>query len=324
MFYDVFSNELQPLLAPDQRLDPRPLAFKGFLLNLVLILKFCIHGFVQMRTFIFIKLNAGKAAFIIEGDGRAVFHGTADIVNVNIVAKNTRRIHIVSLDRRSGKPDKGGSGQRVAKIFGKPIRNFTGIFLYLGFQTILAPVRFIGNDDHIAPRCQHGVFVALFRGKLLNRSENDAPGIAVEEPLEIFATLRLYRRLPNQIMAHGERGKELIIKIIAVGKNHNRGILHGGMQDEPPGIKSHEQTLSRSLRMPDDPCALIALRQRRLYRTIHGMANGMELMIPRQNFDESVFLHKNRTIADKLQKTPPFKNTFRQHGEFGHPLGSYG
>ena len=186
------------------------------------------------------------------------------------------------------------------------------------------PVRFIGNDDHIAPRCQHGVFVALFRGKLLNRSENDAPGIAVEEPLEIFATLRLYRRLPNQIMAHGERGKELIIKIIAVGKNHNRGILHGGMQDEPPGIKSHEQTLSRSLRMPDDPCALIALRQRRLYRTIHGMANGMELMIPRQNFDESVFLHKNRTIADKLQKTPPFKNTFRQHGEFGHPLGSYG
>ena len=308
MFYDIFSNELQPLLAPDQRLDPRPLAFKGFLLNLVLILKFRIHGFVQMRTFIFIKLNAGKAAFIIEGDGRAVFHGTADIVDVDVIAKNTRRIHIVSLDRRSG----------------KPIRNFTGIFLYLSLQTILAPVRFIGNDDHIAPRCQHGVFVALFRGKLLDRSENDAPGIAVEEPLKIFATLRLYRRLPDQISAHGERGKELIIKIVAVGKNHKRGILHSGMQDEPPGIKSHEQTLSRSLRMPDDPGALIALRQRRLYRTIHGMANGMELMIPRQNFDEPVFLQKNRTIPDKIQKTPPFKNAFRQHGKFGRSLGSYG
>ena len=277
-----------------------------------------------MRTLVFVKFNAGKATFIIERDGRAVFHGPADIVDVDVVAKNTGRIHIVSLDRRSGKPDKGGSGQRIAKIFGKPIRNFAGVFLNLGFQTILAPVCFIGNDNHIAPRCQHGVLVTLFRGKLLDRSENDAPGIAAKEPLEVFATLRLYRRLPEQITAHGERGKKLIIKIIAVGKNHKCRILHSGMQDEPPGIKSHEQTLSRSLRMPDDPCALIALRQRRLYRTIHGMTNGMELMIPRQNFDESVFLQKNRTIPDKLQKTPPFKNTFRQHGKFGRSLGSYG
>ena len=242
MFYDVFSNELQPLLAPDQRLDSRPLAFKGFLLNRPH--PQILHPRLRPDADVhFIKLNAGKAAFIIEGDGRAVFHGTADIVDVDVIAKNTRRIHIVSLDRRSGKPDKGGSGQRIAKIFGKPKEISPVSFFTLAFKPYWLRCASSAMTTTLRRDVSLGYWSPFSGENFWIVVKMTPPGIAVEEPLKIFATLRLYRRLPDPDLGTWRTWKELIIKIVAVGKNHKRGILHSGMQDEPPGIKSHEQTL---------------------------------------------------------------------------------
>jgi hypothetical protein len=45
-------------------------------------------------------------------------------------------------------------------------------------EVVLATVRLVGNDDHVAPLGGHGVPVAPFLGKeFLDRGEHDAPRI---------------------------------------------------------------------------------------------------------------------------------------------------
>ena len=54
----------------------------------------------------------------------------------------------------------------------------------------------------------------------------------------------LYGSLSNQIAAHRERGKQLIVQIVPVGQYHQRGIGHRRVLDQLSSVKRHQQALS--------------------------------------------------------------------------------
>ena len=59
-------------------------------------------------------------------------------------------------------------------------------------------------------------------------------------------------------MQRREGAEELIVQVVAVGDDHDGGVLHGGMQDDAPGIKGHGQAFAGALGMPDHADAMVA------------------------------------------------------------------
>ena len=90
------------------------------------------------------------------------------------------------------------------------------------------------------------------RHELLNGRKEDAARNAPFEFFDqVFAAGGLFGRLAQDFGTARERAKELIVEVVAVGDDHDGGIFHGGMQDQPPRVKSHGETLARALRVPD-------------------------------------------------------------------------
>ena len=50
----------------------------------------------------------------------------------------------------------------------------------------------------------------------------------------------------------------MIVQIVAVGDDHDGGVFHGGMQNDPPGVKGHRQAFARTLGVPDHADAMVA------------------------------------------------------------------
>ena len=87
---------------------------------------------------------------------------------------------------------------------------------------------------------------------------NTTPPTATLSSLRRWARLGLHRRLAQKFRAARERAEELVVEIIAVGDDNDRGILHRRVQDHAPGVKSHGQALARSLRVPHHAHASVA------------------------------------------------------------------
>ena len=68
----------------------------------------------------------------------------------------------------------------------------------------------------------------------------------------------MFGRLTQDFGTAREGAKELIVEIVAVGDDDDGGVFHGGMQDQPPCVKRHAETLARALRVPDDADAVVA------------------------------------------------------------------
>src|SRR5690606_6682734 len=76
----------------------------------------------------------------------------------------------------------------------------------------------------------------------------------------------LYRRLAQQLLAARKSAEELVVEIVSIGQDHERGILHLRFENHAPGVEGHREALARSLRMPDDPHSPIAGSTARLFR----------------------------------------------------------
>ena len=126
-------------------------------------------------------------------------------------------------------------------------------------EVVLAAVGLVGDDHDVAPVRQHGVGVALLLGvELLDRGEDDAPGIHRELAAQIGPVLRLHRRLAQQVLAAGEGAEELVVQIVAVGQHHDGRVLHRRLADDGAGVEGHSQALAGALGVPDDADAAIA------------------------------------------------------------------
>ena len=55
-----------------------------------------------------------------------------------------------------------------------------------------------------------------------------------------------------------EGAEELVVQVVAVGEDHDGGVLHGRVQDDAPGVEGHGQALARALGVPDHAHAPVA------------------------------------------------------------------
>ncbi|MNN62010.1 hypothetical protein D3C81_1772780 [compost metagenome] len=83
-------------------------------------------------------------------------------------------------------------------------------------------MRFVRHHDDVRPLANRTVHL----GELVDRCKHHAAARAVEELTQVFATFGLYGVLPQQCPAHCKSVEELVVQIVAVGDDHNRGVSH--------------------------------------------------------------------------------------------------
>ena len=72
---------------------------------------------------------------------------------------------------------------------------------------------------------EYRVPVALFlRKELLDCGENYSPGGHLQLRPQVGATLRLDGRPPQQVTAARKGPEELVVEVVAVGENDDRGV----------------------------------------------------------------------------------------------------
>ena len=98
--------------------------------------------------------------------------------------------------------------------------------------------------------------------ELVHGGEDNAPRRHAQQFAQIGAVFGLPRLLAQELAAAGEGAEELVVEVVAVGEDDERGVLHGGVQDDAPGVEGHGQALAAALRVPDDANALVACAAR--------------------------------------------------------------
>ena len=254
VFHDVFSDLQHALLCSDDRFQLGPLCLE-FLRALDL---FALGGLLEVgvdhRFFALVKCQLGKAALVVDGHSRLVFHGAPDVVDANVVAEDGPRVGVLELDGGAGKADERGIWEGVAHVAGVPVD-----------EVVLASVGLVGDDDDVAPLGEGRVRVAfLFGEELLNGREDDSRDVHGELIAEVGPALCLRGRLAEEVLAAGECAEELVVEVVAVGEHHYGRVFHCLLSNDRPGVEGHCQALAGPLRVPDHSYASIASRPTRL------------------------------------------------------------
>ena len=172
------------------------------------------------------------AAFIKHRAGSAIFDSLGHIVNVDIITENLAGVAVLLRNRSTGKTDKCGIGETVADDPGCTDMNFT-VLVDL-FKTILSPVSFVRHYNNVAPLRKCGIGFL----KLLHGGENNAVCFPIGKQLfQVLPAGSLLRNLPEELLTLGKLSVELIVKVVAVGQNHNGGTVEFLL--EQVSIKDH-------------------------------------------------------------------------------------
>ena len=205
-------------------------------------------------------------------------------------------------------------------------------------EVILAAVGLVGDYYDVAATREHRVPVALLLWEeFLNRSEHHAATSYAKMFPQVRPTLGLDRLLSQQVAAAGERAKELVVEVVAVGKDNDRRVCHLWVEDHPARVEDHGEALARSLRVPDYSSASVSRgaswappcfvptgfllefngrsHSRCPQRFFHGQVHRVELMIPRhllcQNSAAQVLEHDE--VSYKIEETTFVEYPFQDH-----------
>ena len=119
-------------------------------------------------------------------------------------------------------------------------------------EIVLAAMGLVRDHHDVAALGEGRVGVPLLFGEeLLDRGEYDSSGLDGQPPPQVGSALSLHGWLAQEVMAAGEGSEELVVQIVAIGQDDDRGVRHGRLADDGPGIKGHGQALSRALGVPD-------------------------------------------------------------------------
>ena len=165
----------------------------------------------------FAQLDFCQAAFVVNLHRGAVFHGLGDVVHIDIIAEHRRRIDVFGFNRRAGKTQVGGVGQRIAQIFGEAIDRSSCRSLarsrpsrrWFCAETVLGAVGFVGNDHDVLALGQRFVDVALFGLELLDGGKDHAPGSNFEQGFEMLAAFGLDRVLAQELPGSRRRCRKV-------------------------------------------------------------------------------------------------------------------
>src|SRR5439155_10740811 len=126
-----------------------------------------------------------------------------NVVNVNVVAEHGLRVLVAASNRRAGEADERRLGQRIAHVPGEAVN-----------EIVLAAMRFVGDDDDIAPVGKQRMLAAFFVGKeFLTGGEHHAAAGDVEQLAQMLPALRLDWYLAQQLLAKRERVEKLVVQI---------------------------------------------------------------------------------------------------------------
>ena len=214
-------------------------------------------------------------------------------------------------------------------------------------HAILGAVGFVGDDDDVLAcreRRQIGVFL---RQKLLDRGEDHAAAGDGEQFAELVPTVGLHGGLAEDFVAALKLPKELIVEIVAVGEDDERRVLHHRVPHDACGVEEHREALPRTLGVPDDAGAAVAL-----FATVHapgpvgallfpdstgershaaradgfldGGVDGVELVVAGDDFVQpialGVFLEDDK-VLEQVEQPALFEDAAHEHFEFVGRLG---
>ncbi|MNV22853.1 hypothetical protein D3C71_1138460 [compost metagenome] len=175
--HQVLCHQGQSLLAADQPFNGGSTPLVLFLFIRAFVLQQGLDLGIQLGLFVFIQFNTCQPRFVIDRYCRPIFDCTANVVDVDVMAKQRRSVHVSGFDGRTGEADERSIGQRIAHVFRKAIGDFASLPIHLGLQPVLAAVRFVGDDHHIAA---FGQRFAHFT-ELLQSGEDHATGGTCEQ-----------------------------------------------------------------------------------------------------------------------------------------------
>ena len=140
MVNDVLGYLPDSVGSADDGLQLRPLGLEP-----LLALDFLsLGGFLEIRVNCWplgvIKFQPGQAAFVVDGHGGPVLHGTPDVVDADVIPENGPGVGVLQFNGRAGKPNEGSVGQGVPHVPGEAVD-----------KVVLAAVGLVGNDHNVAP-----------------------------------------------------------------------------------------------------------------------------------------------------------------------------
>ena len=211
-------------------------------------------------------------------------------------------------------------------MLGEPVRDLAGLAFHPGPETVLAPMRLVGDHDDVPAVGQGRVFgLPAFGSELLDGREHHAPGGAGQDPLQVLSAIGLLRGLTKEVLARGESAEELIVEVVAVGDDDDGGVLHRRVGDDLSRVEGHDEALAGALGMPDHADAPVALGARSGDRTLDRVAHGMELVIPGHDLDQTrARVLEHGEVADQGQEPGLLEHPLDDRSELGHPLRSDG
>ena len=187
---------------------------------------------VDLFQDLFVKVQMNHAAFVKDRACCAIFHSLSHIVNVDIVTENLAGVAVFLRNRSTCKTNKCCIWETVPNDPGGSDVDFTVLIDF--FKAVLSPVSFIGHNHDIAPlrKGRTGFF------KLLHSGKNNSVCFPIGEKFfQILPAGSLLRDLAEKLLALGKLPIELIVKIVAVGQNHDGGTVEFLL--EQVSIKDH-------------------------------------------------------------------------------------
>ncbi|OPZ80548.1 MAG: hypothetical protein BWY76_03326 [bacterium ADurb.Bin429] len=280
MAHQVFGDKVDALLRAHHRFQAGPFRAQALAGAHLFAFGHFLEPRVDMRTFGVIQSQLRQPRLVVDGHNRAILYRPLDVVNINLIAEHGARAAVALFHRGAGKADEGRPWQCIAQVLGEAIRHGCRRGIHMPTEPVLTAVRFVGNDHDVAPvgELREGI-AFLFRHELLNGGEDDAAGGDIQQVAQVRAALRLYRCLPQQRLTAAEGAKELVVQVVAVGDDHQRGVFHRRVADDFPGEERHRQAFAAPLGVPHHADAPVAMRGGGVQRAGDGFFRRVVLVV---------------------------------------------
>ena len=116
MLNEIGCNQGNPLGITDQCLKGGPLTFELLLFALFFPFGDFVKFVIDLRKGRLIERKLGDSAFVINGNRCIIGHRALNVINRNIITKNSPSIGIILFNGRSGEANKGGIRKRISEM----------------------------------------------------------------------------------------------------------------------------------------------------------------------------------------------------------------
>ncbi|MNV20524.1 hypothetical protein D3C71_1114270 [compost metagenome] len=185
-------------------------------------------------------------------------------------------------------------------------------FLHLQprLKPVLRAVRLVGNHHDVVAVRQHGVAVFVLPGhELLDGGKhNAARGPVRQQRAQLLPGAGLHGLLAQQVLRQAKHTQQLAVQIIAVGDDHDGGVLQHGLLHHAGGKAGHGDALAAALRVPHhaalalDGRVCAAARRGRSHHLGNGGAHRMKLVVARNLFHQLAIVFKQHKVAQVIEQ----------------------